>query len=250
MRGEIKDFWNRKKFILITFSALAVTFIGVYEILYHSNRHYDVWSDLGSWVGGVGTIYAVFIAIIEYRSRKRVDGAYERFEILSCVKGEYFHSWMYCTFYQLETKSCLESLRSSSRDKQDIAMEKWSSSLKSTLEFHQKFTISHNKLSNLVTRLRFLSPDKHKILKGDFENLYKLANDVEKLMDTIDRKRFDKIDPNWSSELNDLSNKISKKNNYDLIFNIQYDEEWSEYLEGIRENVFNSLLKKLENPEL
>ncbi|MBB1280730.1 hypothetical protein [Pseudoalteromonas sp. SR41-1] len=250
MRGKIKDFWNRKKFILITFSALAVTFIGVYEILYHSNRHYDVWSDLGSWVGGVGTIYAVFIAIIEYRSRKRVDGAYERFEILSCVKGEYFHSWMYCTLYQLETKSCLESLRSSSRDKQDIAMEKWSSSLKSTLEFHQKFTISHNKLSNLVTRLRFLSPDKHKILKGDFENLYKLANDVEKLMDTIDRKRFDKIDPNWSSELNDLSNKISKKNNYDLIFNIQYDEEWSEYLEGIRENVFNSLLKKLENPEL
>ena len=89
-----------------------------------------------------------------------------------------------------------------------------------------------------------------KILKGDFENLYKLANDVEKLMDTIDQKRFDKIDPNWSSELNDLSDKISKKNNYDLIFNIQYDEEWSEYLEGIRENVFNSLLKKLENPEL
>ena len=250
MRGKIKDFWNRKKFILITFSALAITFIGVYEILYHSNRHYDVWSDLGSWVGGVGTIYAVFIAIIEYRNRKRVDGAYERFEILSCVKGEYFHSWMYCTLYQLETKSCLESLRSSSRDKQDIAMEKWSSSLKSTLEFHQKFTISHNKLSNLVTRLRFLSPDKHKKLKGDFENLYKLANDVEKLMDTIDQKRFDKIDPNWSSELNDLSDKISKKNNYDLIFNIQYDEEWAEYLEGIRENVFNSLLKKLENPEL
>lgn len=250
MRGKIKDFWNRKKFILITFFALAVTFIGVYEILYHSNRHYDVWPDLGSWVGGVGTIYAVFIAIIEYRSRKKVDGAYERFEILSCVKGEYFHSWMYCTLYQLETKSCLESLRSSSRDKQDIAMEKWSSSLKSTLEFHQKFIISHNKLSNLVTRLKFLSPDKHKILKGDFEKLYKLANDVEKLMDTIDQQRFDKIDPNWSSELNDLSDKISKKNNYDHIFNIQYDEEWSEYLEGIRENVFNSLLKKLENPEL
>ena len=250
MRGKIKDFWNRKKIILITFFALAVTFIGVYEILYHSNLHYDVWPDLGSWVGGVGTIYAVFIAIIEYRSRKKVDGAYERFEILSCVKGEYFHSLMYCTLYQLETKSCLESLRSSSKDKQYIALGKWERSLKSTLEYYQKFISAHSKLSNLVIRLRFLSPDKYKILEGDFENLYKLANDVEKLMDTIDQRRFDKIDPSWTSELKVLSDNISKKNNYDHILNIQYDNEWLEYLEGIQENVFNLLLKKLENPKL
>tara|TARA_B100001059_G_C17716229_1_gene518132 strand:+ start:297 stop:1049 length:753 start_codon:yes stop_codon:yes gene_type:complete len=250
LRGKIKDFWNRKKIILITFFALAVTFIGVYEILYHSNLHYDVWPDLGSWVGGVGTIYAVFIAIIEYRSRKKVDGAYERFEILSCVKGEYFHSWMYCTLYQLETKSCLESLRSSSKDKQYIALGKWERSLKSTLEYYQKFISAHSKLSNLVRRLRFLSPDKYKILEGDFENLYKLANDVEKLMDTIDQRRFDKIDPSWTSELKVLSDNISKKNNYDHILNIQYDNEWLEYLEGIQENVFNLLLKKLENPKL
>jgi len=250
LRDIITGFWNRKKFVLITFFALLITFIGAYEILYHSNGHYSFWPDLGSWIGGMGTIYAVFIAIIEYKSRKRIDGAYERFEILSCIKGEYFHSWMYCTLYQLETKSCLESLRSSSKDKQDIAIEKWDSSLKFTLEFHQKFISAHYKLSNLVIRLRFLSPDKYKILEGDFEKLYKLANDVEKLMNTIDQRRFDKIDPNWSSELKDLSDNISKKNNYDHIYNIQYDSEWSEYLEGIQENVFNLLLRKLESPKL
>ena len=69
-------------------------------------------------------------------------------------------------------------------------------------------------------------------------------------MNIIDQRRFDKIDPSWSSELKVLSDNISKKNNYDHIFNIQYDNEWLEYLEGIQENVFNLLLKKLENPKL
>lgn len=250
MRDKITGLWNRKKFVLMTFIALLITSIGAYEILYHSNGHSNFWPDLGSWIGGVGTIYAVIIAIVEYKSRKRIDGAYERFEILSCIKGEYFHSWMYCTLYQLETKSCLESLRSSSEDKQVIAIGKWERSLKSTLEFHQKFIIAHNKLSNSVIRLRFLSPDKYKILEGDFKKLNKLENDVEKLMNIIDQRRFDKIDPSWTSELKVLSDNISKKNNYDHIFNIQYDNEWLEYLEGIQENVFNLLLKKLENPKL
>ena len=95
----------------MTFIALLITSIGAYEILYHSNGHSNFWPDLGSWIGGVGTIYAVIIAIVEYKSRKRIDGAYERFEILSCIKGEYFHSWMYCTLYQLETK-CSKRARS------------------------------------------------------------------------------------------------------------------------------------------
>ena len=149
-----------------------------------------------------------------------------------------------------QSTSLSKSLRSSSEDKQVIAIGKWERSLKSTLEFHQKFIIAHNKLSNSVIRLRFLSPDKYKILEGDFKKLYKLENDVEKLMNIIDQRRFDKIDPSWSSELKVLSDNISKKNNYDHIFNIQYDNEWLEYLEGIQENVFNLLLKKLENPKL
>jgi hypothetical protein len=47
-----------------------LTFYGGYKILVSAKSHVDFWPALGSWVGGVATVYAVIVAIISYNANK------------------------------------------------------------------------------------------------------------------------------------------------------------------------------------
>lgn len=250
MGGKLKEFLKKQRLLLATLFASAVAFIGGYQITVSSKSHAEFWPAIGSWIGGVATVYAVCIAIVEYKNRKRLDGASERWEILTCIKAGYYENWFYYSLSQLATKCCFESFRSAEKVNRDYAHNKWNKSLKLTLEYRSQFIKTHNEFADIAKRLRFLSPKRYEIFKSDFSKLYELANEAEMLMNGIDMSRFDKNDPSWSSRWKELSDSISKKNNYDSVFNIQFDLEWDEYSKGVRENVFDSLLKKLENPKL
>ncbi|WP_139015463.1 hypothetical protein [Pseudoalteromonas sp. TB64] len=85
MKVKFKEFWSEHRLLLVTILTLGVASFGVYLILISAKSHVELWSAIGSWVGGVATVYAVCIAIIEYLSNKKLEVIKERTKIHSLI---------------------------------------------------------------------------------------------------------------------------------------------------------------------
>lgn len=84
LREKFKEFWSKYRLllaILFTLFTIALTFIGGYKILVSAKSHVEFWPALGSWVGGVATVYAVIVAISTYNANKKENQRVQLFNV-------------------------------------------------------------------------------------------------------------------------------------------------------------------------
>ena len=250
MKEKFKEFWSTQGLLLVTILTLGIAFIGVYLILISAKSHIQFWPAIGSWVGGVATVYAVCIAIIEYKNRKKVEGINEIIEIDNFVRFDYWESWVFLSLNQLETYNQLKSFRDTVTDKlelQQLKLEGYEKSLNKTLVLEKKYRESLLKLNRLAQRLSFLSPIKYKKLIVYISRLDELRDDSNDFMCHIDPSRFYKKDEKWASELKKLVDVINQNKNNTLALNIIEAPEWVKYINQIDGDVYEPLAEKLRS---
>lgn len=86
MKEKFKKFWSKYRLLLaiiFTFFTIILTFIGGYKILVSAKNHVEFWPALGSWIGGVATVYAVIVAVVTYFANKKENQRVQLFNVKS-----------------------------------------------------------------------------------------------------------------------------------------------------------------------
>ena len=244
LKEKFKEFWSARKLLLVTMLTLVVAFIGVYLILISAKSHIEFWPAIGSWVGGVATVYAVCIAIIEYKNRKRLDGAYELLDFAGLVGSDLYIAWNELCINLISTNSFRE-LHINNEDI-DSYSESYARSLENIGELHQKFMNSLNKFHLLAYRLKFISPKKYTFVRGDILKINNYLKEFNEYTKVIDFANKNSLNPEYLTDFRKLSDKISKKDYRGGTLKISKDLEWQAYLDDVRTITFHPLLAKLK----
>lgn len=244
MKEKCKEFWSTHRLFLVTILTLGIAFIGVYLILISAKSHIELWPAIGSWVGGVATVYAVCIAIIEYKNRKRLDGAYELLDFAGVVGGDLYIAW---------NELCVNLISSNSFRELHINNEDINShtkayarSLENIGNLHVKFMNYLSKFHLLAYRLKFISPKKYILVRDEILNINNFLKDFNEYTKVIDFANKNSLNPDYLTDFRKLSDRISKKDYRGGTLNISKDHEWQTYLENARTTVFQPLLGKLK----
>ena len=242
MREKFKAFWSAHRLLLVTVFTIIVALIGGYLILVSAKTHVEFWPAIGSWVGGVATVYAVSIAIIEYKNRKRLDGAYELADFGGLVGNELYISWYEFCHNQIRTNS-LKKLYV--KDEESYS-ESYLNSLNRTSKLHLEFMKYYNQASVFEYRLRLISPNKSTQVHSEIHRIGSFLKDFSEYSKVMD---FSCVDDSSQTDLSDfrrLSDEISKKDYRGSIVEIAADQEWKDYLKNAQTSVFKPLLAKLK----
>ncbi|WP_024608480.1 hypothetical protein [Pseudoalteromonas sp. TAB23] len=244
MREDFKEFWSAHRLLLVTILTLVVALIGGYLILISAKSHVEFWPAIGSWVGGVATVYAVCIAIIEYKNRKRLDGAYELLDFAGLVGGDLYIAWNELCINLISSNS----FRELHINNEDIVnhTKAYTTSLKEIGNLHLKFMNCLNKFHFLAYSLKFISPKKYILVKDEILNINNFLKDFNEYTKVIDFANKNSLNPDYLTDFRKLSDKISKKDYRGGTLNISKDHEWKMYLENARTTVFQPLLAKLK----
>lgn len=244
MKEKLKEFWSARRLLLVTILTLIAAFIGVYLILISAKSHVEFWPAIGSWVGGVATVYAVCIAIIEYKNRKRLDGAYELLDFAGVVGGDLYITWNELCVNLISSNSFRE-LHINNEDIVNHA-KAYATSLKEIGNLHLKFMNCLNKFHFLAYRLKFISPKKYILVKDEILNINNFLKDFNEYTKVIDFANKNSLNSGYLTDFRKLSDRISKKDYRGGTLKVSKDHEWKTYLENSRTTVFQPLLAKLK----
>lgn len=238
-----KNMFSKSKLLIVTVITIIVAVIGCFKILVNSKGHVEFWSAIGSWIGGLATLYAVCIAILEYLNRKRLDGAYEILDFADLVGDQLFVTWTELCIRQLVSNSIRE-LYENNKSVESYE-ESYVNSLEKLKGTYSEFYKPLNRFSFYAFRVKFISPKKYEEIKSEVLVLNKFLsdfNDLEKLTYFVHGTKFN---IKFSSEFKSLSDKISKKSYKGSVLMIQKDKDWNDYMETVSNTVFIPLLTKL-----
>ena len=247
MKEKIKMTWGRYRLCIATVVSVLVSVIGTYLILTSAKSHAELWPAIGSWVGGVATVFAVYIALCEYVASKKAKGISELVEITSIVNGEYWENWGFLLAHQLETYICLVEMRDISGSHKKLKENKFicfEDSLKDTRQWDKKFQKSYVKFCEQVLFLEFSAPEKYLKLDQNIKTIKDLKVCSKNFMRKIDPIRFNENSEEQSQPLIELAEKLSKKELYCSVINIFDDSDFKSYLEGVDKNIFKPFTEK------
>lgn len=242
MSGKVKEFFYRKKFALITFVALVVAFIGVYEIVVHSKSHFDFFPAIGSWVGGVATVYAVCIAIVEYWKNKKLEGINERIKINRLITDSFAPKLGFSELAFIQAKRSYESIVNKSEDLE----KKYKDDLLVATKSLEDLDIEIDKLIILEENIKISSRNRYDDLKPFLDKIFDLRGDLTELSYYVDEKLFHKKNNNWSSELRKVTDTLSKHRSIIGIKGIENNHEYKEYVAKVENTIFKPFKEQIE----
>lgn len=245
MLKKIKEFYRKYRLLLITLFTLVIAILGVFEILVSAKSHAEFWPAVGSWIGGVATVYGVCIAIVEYLERKRLSCINEKLDLLHLVKNELYTCWYSLSLFSLEaTCKYFTIVKFEVESQEKKSKRDFEEAFKLLADYEEKFSKLYNKLCYLESRLKVISSKDYSKIEQGFDRIHKLSDNNYGLSGS---NLFPSYLSVYASEFAILSDKIASKYCYDSIIDIQSDPDWEDYMQRIKRVVFISFVEELEN---
>lgn len=185
MKEKFKKFWGKYRLLLaiiFTLFTIILTFIGGYKILVSAKSHVEFWPALGSWVGGVATVYAVIVAITTYNANKKENQRVQLFNVKAELDFELLQDVEANIYQNLEVLLAIilkmrRGEKTTKHDKEQLVIKQ-----KSLLMYRNKViskTNVLNKLEGLNTRYESKYKDNMRTLSNILWVNYLLIKFIE-----------------------------------------------------------------------